>query len=155
MVYCPLTKKLQPVNPPPESVAPTYTLNEICAADSEKRRLEAAVFENFKLKFTNLSLNNFEDLAFDFWQKGKSVFENLPNIPNAPEKFAVKNSFSPIGFGGNLDFKIVWKTSEKFAFQIQPRPPSTINLSEFNAGFSLKLASISRRIAPRAPPVFV
>ena len=154
MVYCPLTKKLQPVNPP-KNIAPTYLLNEICAADSEKNKLEAAISEYSKLKLTVFNLNNFEDTAFDFWQKGKTAFDILPNMPGAPEKSAAKNSFSPVGFGGDFDVKLFWKTSESFAFQIQPRPPTTLDTALFNLQFFLKFDRISRRIAPRAPPVFV
>lgn len=154
MVYCPLTKTLQPVNPPP-SVARAFSLNEICAADSEKLRLTAAIAENLKLKFINYSADNFEDLAFDFWQKGKSAFDSSPNLPNSPQEFAVKNSFASIGYGDNFSFKIVWTATEKFAFQTQPRPPTALDFPDFNRKDALNLKSISRRIAPRAPPVLV
>ncbi len=151
MVYCPLTKKLQPINPPAVA-AKAFSLNEICAADSEKIRLESAIGENLKFNFT---ARNLENLAFDFWQKGKTAFESLPNAPNAPEKAAVKNSFPPVVFGDHFDFKIVWKATEKFAFQAQPRPPTAIDFPEYNSETASKLRQISLRIAPRAPPVFV
>ncbi len=153
MVYCPLTKKLQPINPP--SVSNAFSLNEICATDAEKIRLTSAIVKNLKLQFTNFTANNFEDLAFDFWQKGKTAFDSLPNAPNLPEKLTVKNFFSPTNSGDNFSFKIVWKTTEKFAFQAQPRPPTAIDFPEFNFEIVPKLKRISRRIAPRAPPVFV
>ncbi len=140
---------------PAPSVAKAFSLNEICAADAEKARLAAAIGENLKLKFTNLTADNFENLAFDFWQKGKAAFDVLPNAPNAPEKAAVRNSFSPTTSGGSFSFKIVWKATEKFAFQTQPRPPTIAGFSDFNFKFLTKLDQISRRIAPRAPPFFV
>lgn len=154
MIYCPLTKKLQPINPP-SSVSNTFSLNEICAAETEKTRLAAAIAENLKLKFVSLNRNNFENLAFDFWQKGKTAFDAVPNVPNAPEKAAFKNSFSPINFNGDFSFKIIWKATEKPAFQAQPRPPTVADFPEFNHEFSKKLDRVSRHIAPRAPPVLV
>lgn len=157
MVYCPLTKKLQPVNLPPASVfSAAYSLNQICAADSEKTRLALAISENAKLKFTNSDQIDFENLAFDFWQKGKTAFDSTPPMPpSSPEKCAVKNSFSATNFGGDLAFKIVWKTSEKFAFQAQPRPPTTLDFPAYNFETARKLSRISRRLAPRAPPVLL
>ena len=154
-VYCPLTKRLQPINPPQENAAPVFSLNEICANDSEKNRLESAIVENFKLKFSRFTQKSLENLAFDFWQKGERAFDALPNIPNAPEKLAVKNTLQTTGFNKRSEIKIALKTIEKFAFPTLLRPPPAQNFPAFKLSSVLKLPHISSRIAPRAPPVSV
>lgn len=151
MVYCPLTRKLQPVNPP-KPAAPVYSLNEICAAEFEKSIFTLAILESAKLNFSSISANEFEDLVFNFWQKGKSAFDSLPNAPNAPQEFTAKNSFSAINFGSDYKNKIVWLATENFAFQSKPRPPTTQKIFAFESQSLKLLDESSNQTSPRAPP---
>lgn len=151
MVYCPLTLRLQPINPPRE-ISIGDSLNEICANESQKDRFASAILRSAKVEVSKLNQLTFENLVFDFWQKGKSAFDNLPNLPNLPETFLAKNSFSTLTVGNQFENQFVWKTTEKFAFQLKPRPPTTRNSFVFEFQNVTKLDQISRQIAPRAPP---
>lgn len=155
MVYCPLTRRLQPANPP-KTIAPKFSLNEICARDFEKNLFAlAAATESAKLNSSSVNQTEFENLAFDFWQNGNRAFGNLPSAPNAPEKFIAKNSFAAINSGGDYGNKIVWQTTEIYAVQLKPRPPTNQNSPRFEIKSARRLHQISRRIAPRAPPVSI
>lgn len=154
MVYCPLTRKLQPVNPP-KIAAPLYSLNEICASEFEKSNFALAIIKIAKLKFSNISQKDFENLAFDFWRTGKSALDALPNSPHLPEELMTKNFFSPLNAGSDYENNFCWTTTEIFTFQLNPRPPTNRNSLAYEFDSARKIIQISRRIAPRAPPASV
>ena len=76
-VYCPLTKKLQPVHPPKKS-AGDISINDFCANDKEKSE-----FIKVLLNSENLFLINetqFENLAFNYFQTGKTAFQTSSEL---------------------------------------------------------------------------
>lgn len=151
-VYCPLTKKLQPVKAPKKEPSQN-PLEEVCAADKNKKSFVNEIFGKNLLRANFLDKKQFENLVFDFFQKGKSAFANLPQFPDSPRKDSVKPSSTVIGFGKNDETRFVWKTQiENFNFAQNPRPPNAISTHLFESQNFRKLELISRRISPRAPP---
>ncbi len=152
MVYCPLTKKLQPVKPSKE-IFRKNPFDEICASDDAKLLFSLEISAQTNFKFMSPDAQNFENLIFDYFQKGKSVFDNVPNLPNFPNKNLTKNFSSFAGFGSNYQKQFVWKLSgENFSFAQNPRPPNEIKTVSFGILLTYNLDKISRKIAPRAPP---
>jgi len=151
MVYCPLTKKLQPVHA--EQIIQTENpLNEYCLSDRQKSDFSAAVLEKISFGFSVAKEKSFEDLVFDYFRDGKSGIDTRPNLPNLPEKTFAKNSFSAVGFGNNFSLQIVWKSDEKFSFQLKARPPTKTFSNRFEFDSLNSLEDISRNINPRSPP---
>ena len=155
MVYCPLTKKLQFVKPPKE-VFKKNPLDEICASDNEKNLFSLEISAQASFIFTSIKEDNVENLVFNYFQKGKSAFNKLPDFPGFPDKTLAKNSNSFAGFGSNCQKQLVWKLSdENFSFAQNPRPPSELKTTSFEILLSYDLDKISQKIAPRAPPFLV
>jgi hypothetical protein len=153
-VYCPLTKKLQPVKSQKKEVWQN-PLENICADESEKKSFSDEFFGQNLLKTNSLDEKQFENLAFDFFQKGNAAFANLPQSPDFPHKNSVK-SFSTVAVFTETDkTQLVWKLqTEKIDFAQNPRPPNSVATNLFEPQTSRRLEKISRRIAPRAPPKF-
>lgn len=152
MVYCPLTKKLQPVHAE-QIIQPENPLDEYCFSDKQKNDFSAAVLEKISFGFSIAKEKSFEDLVFGYFRDGKSGIDTRSNLPNLPEKTFAKNSFSSVGFGNNFSVQIVWKSEEKFSFQIKARPPTRSGSTRFAPGLTKDLEEISRNINPRSPPV--
>ena len=148
-VFCPLTKRFQPVHPPKNNL-----LDDLCASAFEKETFSKAVIEQLTVELNNFNENSLEDLVFDYWQNGKAAFENLPFQPSHPEKTFAKNSFSNAGFANKFEHQIIRKTVNKFSFQLHQRPPPIQNNSKFEFRKVSELKKISRNINPRSPPVF-
>lgn len=149
-VYCPLTKKLQPVHPPKKS-AGDISINDFCANDKEKSE-----FIKVLLNSENLFLINetqFENLAFNYFQTGKTAFQSLPNLPDLPEQNLAK-SFYSAAVTGIYDRQISFfkiKT-EQFDFAQTPRPPTIQASAKFDFQIVRLLEKISQNINPRSPP---
>ena len=150
MVYCPLTKKLQPVHSPEKGIRESL-LNDICAADREKNEFARAFLENpIAVSFAE---NQIENLAFDFFQSGKSAFKKLPNFPNAPDQYLAK-TFTPIAGTGSFDGQISFLKTKTghFDFFQKPRPPNFSASVKFDFQIVRVLEKISQNINPRSPP---
>jgi len=151
-VYCPLTKKLQPVKAQKKEFS-RNPLEEVCAADKNKKSFANEIFGRNLLRANLLDKKQFENLVFDFFQKGKSAFANLPQFPDSPRKYSVKGFSTVIGFGKNDETRFVWKSHpENFNFAQTPRPPNAVLAHLFESQNFRKLELISRQISPRAPP---
>jgi hypothetical protein len=151
-VYCPLTKKLQPVKAQKKEDWQN-PLENICADEKEKKSFADELFRQNLLKTASLDEKQFENLVFDFFQKGKAAFAGLPQFPDSPQKNSVKTFSAVIGFGKTDETQFVWKSNtDDFSFASNPRPPNCVSANLFKAQTSRKLEKISHRIAPRAPP---
>jgi len=155
MVYCPLTKKLQPVKAPKKEFSQN-PLEEVCAPEKNKKSFVDEVFGKNLLRVNLLDKKQFENLVFDFFQKGESAFANLPQFPDLPHKYSVKAFSTVIGFGKNDETRFVWKEqTENFNFAQHPRPPDFAPKGDFSVQIARELKNISRNINPRSPPFFI
>lgn len=152
MVYCPLTKKLQPVKAARKEFG-RNPLEEVCADQKNKQSFLDEFFGKNLLRANLLDDKQFEQLVFDFFQKGKSAFVNLPQSPNSPRRNSIKAFSAIIGFGKTDEVRFVWKLQpENFNFAARPRPPNSEPASLFKSPNFHALEKISRQISPRAPP---
>lgn len=153
MVYCPLSKKLQPVNPPKEVVR-QKSLQDICASEQNKNLFARELFKNSFLDLSSQDKNQFENLAFDFFQKGDSVFKNLPHSSDWPSnENLIKNFYASISSASFYNPQSI-RTSkvEDFGFSLHPRPPNFSQTARFDFEIVRRLETISRNINPRSPP---
>lgn len=151
-VYCPLTKKLQLVKARKKELRKN-PLEEVCADEKDKNSFANELFGKNLLRANLLDAKQFENLVFDFFQKGNFAFANLPRFPNAPRKNSVKTFSAVIGFGKTDDTRFVWKSQpENFNFAANPRPPTFVPANLFESRNFHALEIISRKISPRAPP---
>lgn len=147
-VYCPLTKKLQPVNPPKKNL-----LNPICASDDQKDRFALEIFKEINSGFTSLNEKQFEKIVFDYFQNGKSAFGSLPKTPEFPHKNLAKNFDFGANAGNKKKQQFVPKIqNENFSFARNPRPPDLFESVEFEIQIVRALEEISQNIKPRSPP---
>ncbi|HQU81599.1 MAG TPA: hypothetical protein PKY59_00645 [Pyrinomonadaceae bacterium] len=150
MVYCPLTKRLQPVH------AADLKQNEfdgICLTDKQKSDFSSAILTKISFGFSFSNKQSVEEIVFDYLNNGKSALDALPNLPNLPEKTLAKKSFSLIGFGNNFEHQVILKSEENFSFKLKARPPTKTVSVRFEYDSLKDLATISRNINPRSPPV--
>ncbi|MBS1793222.1 MAG: hypothetical protein JSS81_05180 [Acidobacteria bacterium] len=153
MVFCPLTKKLQPVKATGLKTR-RDPFAEICAGEQDQKAFwnELSGAGN-ALKSAALSEKQFEALVFDFLQKGKAAFANLPPAPGSPEKNAVRTSTAFAAPGNQRETPFVRETAaDNFSFAQRPRPPDAVSAVLFEAPLFPKSNIVSRRLAPRAPP---
>ena len=151
-VYCPLTKKLQPVKASKNETRQN-PLENICAVEKDKKLFADELFRQNPLKTNALDEDKFENLVFDYFQKGSAAFADLPHSPDSPHKNSVKNLAVSVGFSKTDETRFVWKTiAEKFSYAQNPRPPNALKTNLFEPQTFIKLEKISRRISPRAPP---
>jgi hypothetical protein len=151
-VYCPLTKKLQPVKAQKKETW-RNPLENICADESEKKSFSDEFFRQNLLKTNSLDEKHFENLAFDFFQKGNAVFANLPQFPDLPHKNSVKIFFVAAVFGKANETQLIGNLqSADFSFAQNPRPPNVVSANRFKSQIFSELEKISRQISPRAPP---
>lgn len=149
-VYCPLTKKLQPVHPPKRTFS-KISLDDFCASDDKKLQFEQALLEAQNL--VSFGKVSFENLAFDFFQNGKSAFKNFPNQPGFPQQNLSGKHFSIIG-AGNLEKQnsLAEIKNADFDFSQHPRPPTFRIAVKFDFRIARDLEKISQNINPRSPP---
>lgn len=151
MVYCPLTKKLQPIRAFNVN-SKQNLLDEYCVSEKEKAGFSSEIIKKIRFSFSIFNETNFENLVFDYFRIGKSAFDVIPNLPNFPEKKLVKKSFSTSGLSNSFNTQITGKAQEQFSFQLKPRPPTIILQTHFEFLFSQELKKISKNINPRSPP---
>lgn len=153
LVYCPLTKRLQPVKAPQRQIHKN-PLDEICADNRTKNSFLNEIFSSKNLPSANhLNDREFENLVFDFSRTGKAAFKNLPLPADFPHQNLVKNFSAVAGFSKTDELKFVWKLSASdFSFAENPRPPTKVSTNFFNPQTFRELEKISRRRVPRAPP---
>lgn len=152
LVYCPLTKKFQPVKAEKKEIRQN-PLEEICADERDKKTFSDELYSTNFLYKPRLDVKQFENLVFDFFQKGKSAFAGIPQFPRFPHKDSIKASAAVIVFSKTNETEFVWKSNtEGFSFAQNSRPPNAILANLFEPQNFRKLEKISRRIAPRAPP---
>ena len=152
MVYCPLTKKLQPVKAAKKAARPN-PLGEICADETTKKAFADELFAQNLLRTNAPHEEQFEKLVFDFFQKGKTAFADLPRLPDAPRKNSLKTFSAVTGFGKTDETQFLGKsTFDDFSPSQKPRPPTPAAVNLFESRNFRELREISRRIAPRAPP---
>lgn len=149
-VYCPLTKKLQPVKIPQARPNP---LGEICANEKDKQLFTNEFFGVNRSKINFLSETQFENLVFDFFRKGESAFAGLPSLPDSPHQKSIVKSFLIYAFGKINEYHFAFKTNDaNFSFAQNPRPPNSRNSAKLDFQIARELRKISRRINPRSPP---
>jgi hypothetical protein len=150
-VFCPLTKKLQPVKVQKKSRQ--NPLKNICADEEDKKSFSIELFNGNLLKTNSRGEKQFENLVFDFFQKGKAAFADLPQFPDSPQKDSVKTFSVAIAFSKTAETQFVWKSqNEDFPFAQNPRPPNSVSADLFEHQNFQTLEQFSRQIAPRAPP---
>jgi len=154
-VYCPLTKKLQPVKAAQKETKKN-PLTEICADEKYKKSFADEIFGANLAKTNSLDEKQFENLAFDFFQKGKASFKGLPAFPDAPRKNSAKSAAAFFISGRNETVKFAASLkNENFSYAQNPRPPNRFSADSSEPQTFPELEKISRRIAPRAPPFSV
>lgn len=155
LVYCPLTKRLQPVKAPPKNFRKN-SLDDICAGKDTKNSFLNEIFSSRNLAAVNhLNDQEFEDLVLAFSRIGKAAFQNLPPPPDLPRQSALKASFAVAGFSRTGESKCIWKpNAASFSFAENPRPPTPAAASYFEPRNRRELETASRPGAPRAPPFF-
>lgn len=154
LVFCPLQKTWVKRNPAPEKAFKFEPLEEICAANEQK---ESFIFESFqKLALAKISLDikKTENLFFDYAEKGKEVFTMLSNSHSLPET-QLSKADNPKKAIFNLQKDFIKKETGIFLLPAQPRPPTFQITANFISQKFVELKNISRKISPRAPPVFV
>lgn len=153
LVYCPLSKKLQPVKLP-EVKTDKNPFDSLCASDATKNLLFHEIILNSQGKTLKLSEISFETLVFDFIDHGRAAFDKLPFAPHSPsnnlsERISV-NSVST----SRDEHRFGWiyaAAIHNFSPNLKPRPP-TVQTHISTAVPNFRAALLSRRLAPRAPP---
>lgn len=149
LVYCPLSKKFQPINPPQARKQP---FGNICASEKTKDFLVREIFIKNLSKRMSLEESSLDKLAFDFLAHGKSALENLPSLPDLPSE-NIANQINSNTAYNNYEYKFVWKQSAKiFSPELAPRPPTVQKKSFFARRPIYQTDELSDYIAPRAPP---
>lgn len=152
MVYCPLTKRLQPVHAFDVNQGKNE-LGEICLSAKQRDDFSSSILTKLSLGFSFSKQQSVEEIVFDYFKNGKSALDTVPDFPNHPERTFAENLYSLIGFGQNLDMQSVWKTEESFSLKLKARPPTKVLSTRFDFQISKNLETISRNINPRSPPV--
>ncbi len=80
MVYCPLSRKFQPLNRPPES----KLFEDICATAETKEFLLQELIVKNPLQRISFDEKKLDQLAFDFLAHSESALRELPNFPTPP-----------------------------------------------------------------------
>ena len=151
-VYCPLTKKLQPVKAQKKELRQN-PLEEVCADEKDKKSLARELFGKNLLRINALDEKQFENLVFDFFQKGQAAFTKLPQFPDSPRRNLLTTFSAVVGFSKTTETSFVWKSqAENFNFASNPRPPDAVTVNLFESRNFHALEKISQQISPRAPP---
>ncbi len=152
MVYCPLSRKFQPTNPPEEK-RKFKPFSTICASREIKDFLVQAIFIKNPFKRVSLDENKLDDLAFDFLAHGESALKELPNLPNIPSESLIKKIGSSLVINDNYNHQFVWKQPARYySPALLARPPTAEITGIFENNLIHQSGELSRRIAPRAPP---
>lgn len=155
LIYCPLSKRLQPINSRSlkKEVKP---FDFMCGSAKTKDYLFQEIVLKNPWKVFTLDANGIEKLVFDVLGHGKTALEKLPGGPNAPSEKSLRQIGSAVSFNRSNDYKYVWKRSATdFSPGLAPRPPTAAANSAvfFPIDLTDRSAALSRR-TPRAPPSF-
>lgn len=154
MVYCPLSKKFQPVNPPEEKLKQKPFKN-LCASTETKALLIQEIFVKNLFNKIPTDQHALDTLAFNFLEQGKAVLEERPGLPDSPSENSVRQFHSGMVVNNNQEYKFVWKQIAKtLSLAIAARPPTSEETFLFTFNSIYKSAQLSRCISPRAPPFF-
>jgi hypothetical protein len=154
MVYCSLSKKLQPTKPP-ETGKKQKPFDDLCASGKTKEYLFREIVLRTPWRVFTLDAGGMENLIFDYLAHGKSALEKLPTAPHAPSENLTKQLASSVAAGSRVEHKFVWKVSSIiFLPALAARPPTNQENLFSPASLTCRSAELSRRIAPRAPPLF-
>lgn len=154
MVYCPLTHTFQPVNPTEEKKK-FKPFNEICASIQTKSSLFQEFFIKNPFKQILRDDNKLEALAFDFLKYGKSIFEELPNLPNLPSNNYIKKNGLIIVVSNTYKQQLSREQSFRYhSPKLLARPPTALITHFYTNNSIYQSDELSRRLAPRAPPLF-
>lgn len=150
MVYCPLTKQLQPIKAKEPRENPLF---DFCANDERKDEFAAGYLTSGQAQTGELDRDDFEKLVFDFFKKGSEVFLGLPFKPELPNRKSVENLNASVPAGRTDGFRTnpATRTAE-FSFDQNPRPPDSISRIYFSSVSLHSLKDVSRNINPRSPP---
>ncbi len=150
MIYCPLSRKFQPLNPPKES----KLFEDICATAETKEFLIHEIF--VKNSFRRISFDQYklEKLAFDFLARGESALQELPNLPKIPSENLTRQIGSSPAVNNTYESQFVWNQPVRyFSPTILARPPTGAISVFYTNNLITQSDELSRRLAPRAPPV--
>ena len=153
MVFCPLSRKFQPLNPPKNRENNPFS--DICAGKETKEFLFYAIVS--KISLSNIFVdgeNGFDNLAFDYLAHGESALKNLPNVPHFPsENLYKKIGSTAVGSSSEDDLTVRLQPLRFFIRSLAARPPTALLPNFYTPEIIHRSDEVSRRIAPRAPPV--
>ncbi|HEX8369667.1 MAG TPA: hypothetical protein VF604_14070 [Pyrinomonadaceae bacterium] len=154
LVYCPLSRKLQPIRSL-EVKKERKAFDYLCASTKTKDYLfQEIVLKNPWRVFT-LNAASIENLVFEYLSYGEAALEGFPEVPKAPFENLSKRVFSTVAVNNRSEHKLVWKNLAALASpNLSPRPPTNSESPSFSAKPIYQSPEISRRMAPRAPPLF-
>jgi hypothetical protein len=154
LVYCPLSKKLQPINLPKKKKE-TEPFDELCASKRTKDFLYQEIVLKTPWRVFTLDANGYEKLAFDYLANGKAALYKLPFTPNAPFKALVERVTPGVVSNNHGEHRLVLKNAVAGAFSpnLKPRPPTGEIIFPSFVSQTYRSAPLSRRLAPRAPPL--
>ena len=153
MVYCPLSKRFQPILPSPE-IKNKEPFIDICASPARKHFLIDEIVINNPFSFS-LNIKRLDDLAFDLLAHGKSALKILPEAPKLPIPTIFKKVISNVVTNNRYDHKIIWNTEFQYSSPtLLARPPTATEPLSFAFNSIVQSPEVSRHLAPRAPPLF-
>jgi hypothetical protein len=150
-VYCPLTRKFQPVKAPRTRFKAT-----ICASSERTHEFEAALAAFGLARSISSDANHLEDLVFDFFENGVSAVLYAPFRLPIPKHDTRKSEDSALltGNPSRTDEDPLTVTDANFYCDSEAvdSPETTVTSERSQSFFS---TIIDRRRAPRAPPVIL
>jgi hypothetical protein len=153
MVYCPLSRRFQPINPPEEKKE-FKPFGNICASNDTKDFLFREILIENPFRRISFDENKLDDLAFNFLAHGESALRELPNLPNLPSENLIKQIGSSLVINNTYDHQFVWKQpAQYYSPALLARPPTAAITAIFTSNLVHQSDELSRSVAPRAPPV--
>lgn len=150
-VYCPLSKKLQPVKAPARAVNP---LAEICATDAEKDSLVGRAMATGDLRILNATPAEFERIAVGSLS-GRGFDLPKPDR-NAPGRTPHRSEIASAGVANSVIVPFAAATvAARFEIAFRSLTGSLIQLpgAKFNRPFYSGPELIG--VGPRAPPFLI
>lgn len=152
LVFCPLQKTWVEKNAAPRVERESF-LRNICAVGKRKKDFLAEISQNLRLLSSIADREQSESLFFRYAEGGRQALASASSAPNAPDPTFIHSPKSEKSVGGER-INLAERKLEAFSLPQLPRPPTFQSVVNFPAPRSVKLTSVSRRIKPRAPPVF-
>lgn len=153
LVFCPIQKAWVEKYVPKPQIRYKKPLADVCAPERVKNKFFFEVSQKVPLLRFIPNSATAEKLFFDYAEKGKQAFTDKITAPqNAPESRLEKSNAEHKSTGNNFQTKFDKIRSQGFNLAQAARPPTTQTVALFEQFALRNLESISRRIAPRAPP---